>query len=590
MGRVWEPGGQLLKSLRLVKFRAFSDFTISFGEGAYLVGPNNAGKSTILTAIRTADALLRYAYRRKAEDSSSDGIRKVISYPVVLTEFPALQESLRYEFGEAEARLELTWKSGAKLTAVWPSEDDGMAVPFFYLETRPGVQVRSPAQAKAAFPQLGVIPILTPADTTEPLLVDTYVLRNVSGRLSSRHFRNQLRILKASDGGFEDFLDWAGPWLGDIRLDDISQRLESDGAVLDFFIYEGGSRVPKELVWAGDGIQIWLQLLYHVYRVADRDTIVLDEPDVYLHPDLQRRLVHLLESTGKQVILATHSSEMVAEADPVMTTLIDRSRKRAKRVADVSDLEMLSSALGTAFNLRLAKALRSKVAVFVEGQDLTTLRVLAANLGLNALAAEQGITVIPLQGYSNWGHVEPFAWLTQQLLPSALHTYVVLDRDYRSDTEVDRVEAALAAAGVSAHVWKRKELESYTLNPQVLARLTGVGETDVVDELNKVTAAMENEVFARLLDERVRESKSSTQHAVSIMTAFKPEFDRLWADPEFRLRTCPPKQVLAAFNTWLQASGKKAVSARYLARAHRADEIPAEMANLLTRINSAALA
>lgn len=106
----------MLKQLHLVNFRAFKDFTLSFGNGAYLVGPNNAGKSTLLTALRTADVLLRYAYRRKPEASAMDKGLSVVCYPVILRDFPALQDSLRFEFGSAETRLELEWRSGARLT------------------------------------------------------------------------------------------------------------------------------------------------------------------------------------------------------------------------------------------------------------------------------------------------------------------------------------------------------------------------------------------------------------------------------------------------------------------------------------------
>ena len=66
--------------------------------------------------------------------------------------------------------------------------------------------------------------------------------------------------------------------------------------ILDLYYTEAGRRTEKELVWAGDGVQIWLQLLLHVFRLRERDVVVLDEPDVFLHPDLQRRLVWLLES------------------------------------------------------------------------------------------------------------------------------------------------------------------------------------------------------------------------------------------------------------------------------------------------------
>ena len=177
-------------------------------------------------------------------------------------------------------------------------------------------------------------------------LVMKYVKRNIAGRLSSRHFRNQLRLMREDDS-YEDFLNYALPWLDGMEIESFGQHQGREEPILDVYYREVGSRVPKELVWAGDGIQVWLQILYHVYRVRKFETIILDEPEVYLHPDLQRKLVHLLEETGKQIILATHSSEVTAEANPGLVTLVDRSRRRARRAGNELDLQLLSSALGS---------------------------------------------------------------------------------------------------------------------------------------------------------------------------------------------------------------------------------------------------
>ena len=193
-------------------------------------------------------------------------------------------------------------------------------------------------QAREAFPLLGIVPILGLLEHKEALRDDAYVSRNVAGRLSSRHFRNQLRMLSDA-GDLGSFLDWAEEWMGDIRIDRLGGHLEKEGMILEAFYFETGSRIPKEVVWAGDGIQVWLQILYHVRRVMARDTIILDEPEVYLHPDLQRRLVQLLESTGCQIVVATHSSEMVAEADPRLVVLVDKARPRARRPTNEADLE-----------------------------------------------------------------------------------------------------------------------------------------------------------------------------------------------------------------------------------------------------------
>lgn len=580
----------MLKQLRLVNFRTFEDFTVSFGDGAYLVGPNNAGKSTILTALRTVEVLLRHAYRRKPEISETDLGVSVAAYPVSLRDFPALRDSLRYEFGSSETRLELQWKDGAQLVAVWPSDDaDNERNSFFYLNASGGFPVRTPAKAKTAFPPLGVVPILSPTEHSEKLLADEYVRQSVSTRLSSRHFRNQLRLMQEADT-LTEFLDWSRPWLGELTFDRLGRHMGDEGMIVEAFFYEAGSRVPKEIVWAGDGIQVWLQLLYHIYRVRDLHTIILDEPEVYLHPDLQRRLVHLLEYTGRQIVVATHSAEMVAESDGRLTTLVDRSRKRASRTRTDADYEMLSSTLGTAFNLRLAKALRSRVAMFVEGQDMAILRRFAKTLRLTSVESEHGLTIIPLNGYSNWGQIGPFKWLCDELLPDALDTFVILDRDYRSDVVRAAVMKDFSENGIYAHVWQRKELESYLLNPSVLARLSGAQQILIESWLAEITAGMESEVFGRLLDERFKEEVSGSKHAVSVTTSFKPEFDHLWSTSSYRLEICPPKQVISKLNARLQSDGYKAVSLTGLARGHRRGEIPAELVDLLTLIDSRAAA
>ena len=44
--------------------------------------------------------------------------------------------------------------------------------------------------------------------------------------------------------------------------------------------------------------------------------MILDEPDVYMHPDLQRSLVKIVKNRFKQVIIASHSVEILSEVNP----------------------------------------------------------------------------------------------------------------------------------------------------------------------------------------------------------------------------------------------------------------------------------
>ena len=289
--------------------------------------------------------------------------------------------------------------------------------PFFYLTIHDRPQPKRPLEVRDAFPSLGVIPILSPVENREDILTDSYVRESIESRISSRHFRNQLRILKQSDkDGWNEYLDLVREWCPEVTIRDIRENFGTQSPEMDVFYEEPGRRAMKELVWAGDGIQTWLQLLYHIHRLRDTDVIILDEPELYLHPDLQHRLVRLLESIPGQTIAATHSTEILSEVDRQQIIFVEKGRVKSVRGPTDSQLGEMSSALGSQFNLRLAKALKCKFVLCVEGKDMKLLSILAKTLGADTLADENGVAIIPLGGFGNWEKLEPFKWLLNEFL------------------------------------------------------------------------------------------------------------------------------------------------------------------------------
>ena len=140
-------------------------------------------------------------------------------------------------------------------------------------------------------------------------------------------------------------------------------------------------------------------------------TLILDEPEVFLHPDLQRRLVRLLEFTDKQVVVATHSSELLAEVDPRDIALVDRSVRSARKMKEDSALLSVADQLGSRFNLALSKALRSRAVLFVEGRDAKLLRLVARAGDFPLIEREHGLAIVEMDGFSPHDHVEAFDWL-----------------------------------------------------------------------------------------------------------------------------------------------------------------------------------
>ena len=356
----------MIERVRLLRYKGFENFDLRLGRQAVLVGPNNAGKTTLIHALRLTASLLRFARRRNAfegfEDDTFDTYpRDVLGYPVAQVGTRELSwyvdENLRHEFQSAATGLEVGFKSKACLRVVWPAEGSA----FFYLDKVPGVVARTASEVRSCVPTIGVVPTLLPLEDREEVLNAMYVWESVGTRRTSRHFRNQLfHTRESSPSCFDSFVDFVVTNTPEISGMALRAVYTGSARELDLFVTETATNREKEVYWLGDGLQIWLQVLLHIWLNMDVETLILDEPDVFLHPDLQRRLVSILDDLDRQVILATHAPEIVAEANKDAVVWVDRTRRRSRRAGEPPVLSKLNAVLGSGFNLGLARASLSR--------------------------------------------------------------------------------------------------------------------------------------------------------------------------------------------------------------------------------------
>ena len=576
-----------IQKLDLWNFKAFERFTMTLGANAFLVGPNNAGKSTLIAAARVAAAMLDHATRRQPTGRRAHGHRRVTTHSLRADQYGLVTENLRHQFRSGESAVSIRTDTDLILTGVWPSDDDEFPKPFFYLRRPDERSVSQPKSVRELTGQIGIIPGLYPLNHTETVRDETYLRSHFQSRRSSQHARNQMLLIEG-DEEFEDFNEFVTRWLPEIEELSVTTRpgKELGDREIDVFVRERGDRTPKELFWVGDGMQIFVQILTHLWRLRLADVVILDEPDLYLHADLQRRLVRLLDSTTAQTITATHSSEMLAEASSESVVWVDKTRSRAIRRPKAASLQDLSTQIGSSFNLRFATALRARTVVFVEGDDMSIIRELAKTIGADHLAGERNCAVIEIKGFSNWVQVEPFKWFVSDFLDGSVDVYVLLDRDYRPDPEVVKVRSTLEAIGIHAHIWKRKELENYLLDPEALARSSSTTPSYISSQLASITDDMTDDILGQFAEKRHFSSPSGSKNMARTFSGTSKELRPRAEDPEWRLHRYPAKTILNALNKTLQQAGHTTVSTKYLARQLRQSEIPDEMRNWLFEVNS----
>ena len=503
-------------------------------------------------------------------------------------------ENIRHDFRLKETRIEVTTNTGVRLVASWANMEDYDAdetpPPGMYFVFPPdrGPIMQPRAVAQRLVPDVAMVPTLTPLDDRETYVGDETLRRHMTGRKASRYFRNALfRLDQEEWRDFTSYVYERTPELANLFLRRAEGTQEDD---FDLFYSEEGTRHEREIGWAGDGIQIWLQALFHLWRQRESDVVILDEPDVFLHPDLQRRLARTLFETRQQTVVATHSVEILAEAEPGSAVWIDRSRRFAERPRADGSLALMGRRLGSGYELGVGRALRSSSVLFVEGDDAPVLAHLARRLGKSAVASSDNYATVPLGGFSrNW--LASAFTETMAALGSAVETFVILDGDLRCQEAVDIETSELRKVGARVHVWSRRELENYVLVPSAIAKAAGIPRRDAEELLVEIVDQQKDEAFIALQAQRLDEHKRKIGAVAklaqkTVLENAKIEFDARWATLEGQLGVVDAKVTIRAFNTRLQARKARTVNVHSLAKGVPPSDIASEVQKVIGELET----
>jgi hypothetical protein len=385
------------------------------------------------------------------------------------------------------------------------------------------------------------------------LVEDETVRRNSTTRLASRVLRNIW--LRSDDDDFEAFrheIERAWPTIS-VRK---PERVRMIPPFVQMFYSE--NRIEREVQWAGFGFQVWLQIQTHLRRGTQDSVLIIDEPDIYLHPDLQRRLLRDIAFRYHQFVLATHSVEIINEAQANDIVSINADNRIGRRIKTDEDYATLYNYLGSTDNADIARITRARRVIFVEGQERRLIRRLASRFGLAHLADAQSTPIVPLGGFSEWRRATHAVWAFREVLDLDIKTFCIFDRDYRCDEEVKDFQNT-AEIDFQLHVFGRKEIENYWLEPETIRRAVGsqmrakkvVHSEPTIEQINewliRATEKLRYQVQSQLIAHRIRhaESRGTGLDQSTLIRDTTAQFDLDWSALPYRLRCAPGKEVLA---------------------------------------------
>ena len=572
----------MLRQLRMQNFRCFDDHTVLFEPCVVVVGKNNAGKSSLIEALRLVATVIN---RRGAQFALAPGwldlphFRKGIAPSI--SQLGLNLNSVFHRYGEPPARITATFRQGAVVDVYV-----GRGETIFATVQGDSDWIDSAAKfLNLKLPWIGVQPQIGPLLTEEYRLTDERVVAHLNSRLSSRHFRNQLLRM---DTPFSDFKALAEETWGGLQIDPIQQSTTKEGTLLSLPVRDGD--FVAEVGWMGSGLQMWLQTIWFLARTPADCTVVLDEPDVYMHPDLQRKLFRLARARFRQCIVATHSVEIMAETDPGNILIIDKKVRRSRYANNEPGVQILIDQIGGVHNVHLARLWSARKFLLVEGKDIALLKHFHSALFPDAELPLDAIPSLPIGGWAGWPYAVGSSMTLRNAVGDRIETYCILDCDYHSEEEIRERYIEAQNRGVNLHIWRRKEIENYLLQPKAIRRVVAArvkgGEVPSVEELRqKVLDICDSE--RRAVEDAFASAMIQNNRKLDVITANKSartHVENIWHLEDARFAIVSGKTLLSELSKWTQENFGVAFGPPAIARQMTQSEIPAELTAVIQAI------
>jgi len=299
--------------------------------------------------------------------------------------------------------------------------------------------------------------------------------------------------------------------------------------------------------------------------------------------------VKLIDSMGfKQSIVATHSSEIIADVPPQSIVSIQK-RERVSRPLSSSDaVQTALGSLGSALNVQLSKLAAHGRVLFVEGKDQVFLLDIAYKLGPQIYDAYSKVAVMDIGGKGGWKLALGAADAFQAVSSGKISTTLVLDRDYDSDSNHNKMVEEASKHHLSLNIWSVKEIESFFLVPSALSRIiNGDAEPRINASISAKMIAEEAEALKRdaimSMADKIQADDKKQSVKASVALAEKVIADKLANGVKLHA-IVSAKQIISRLSARCQQEFNVSFGALSLCKSLSAAEVSAELKQLVSNL------
>ena len=231
-----------------------------------------------------------------------------------------------------------------------------------------------------------------------------------------------------------------------------------------------GDMVPFSDLSSGEK-EVFFILSFFLRHDVTNAVIVIDEPELHLHPEFARLLVRTMQAIrpGNQIWLATHNTEIIDEAGRDRVIYLTRDSQTYKSIVtlgtDESEgMRQLKNLFGYSGYIGIAKS-----RVFLEGIDSSSDRKMFSSLFPEYSSI---IKFIPSQSSENLPRINTAILSIIEINLGWGQFYLLRDRDFLTQEVIKKY---LDRFSDRMYVLSRYHIENYILDDEIIAKV----QTDI---------------------------------------------------------------------------------------------------------------
>ena len=579
-----------LRTVRLKNILGFRETTVHLDDFTVLVGANNSGKSSLMRAISFAQTLMRVHEERV--DPSRVVLARGRNLGDALLPVPEVKDlwyrGIRRQGNEwLMAEIDLEFENGLRIGF-------GLKGPFGHATSRL-LDSTTREIPREDYDRLTNFPIVYVPSSVGVVDHEEYrtparILSLIAGGRAHEVLRNLLFDLE-NEGRLREVTDVITEYFSG-SIDAVSFDLASD----EFIHVNYREDSDHDLFNAGAGFLQVLQLV--TFLVHERPGILMvDEPDAHLHSSLQRLVVDVLrkasQELGLQVLLATHSKEIVNYVDPTELLVVDRKQNELNGLGEHESAISVLESLGAIDSIDAYQVITHRKVLLFEGtSDKKVLVGLAGKRDMHMFEGADRLVVVETGGESTPTARSDLSIL-ERMMDAVVRSYQILDRDARLEEFVDSAEQQSPRP---LHIWRRDAIESYLVVPSAMARLVvnkradlSAGEVPAFVEAarDEVIQDLREETFDRVSNRYRRDIIARDGRNVEPSEANKRAREVL-EDPDQLIRLTRGKDLLASLKKKIQDEYRVSFGNQAIVSEISAEEMDAELIEVLEQIQSLA--